>query len=146
MSEYQQNLAEDVEYAKSGFRALYGIKEDTLPETMGFGEQMIFVIDILSKRKDRISNLDSNIAANITKSLQDNNGNISVDGLKFLERIIDVSEELCEESTLTDSIQSVKGEEGFIDTGKAGLFVSILALGGISLRNTIKEVRKCAVR
>lgn len=146
INHYKLLLAEDVESAKVGIRALYGLEAEELPKTLDFSGQMINVINVLTKRKNKLTALNSGVAEKITKSLQNNNGNISVDGLKFLERIIDASEERCDEGSLTDSIQSVKGEGGFIDLGKAGLFVSILSMGGLSLRNVIKEVEKYAIK
>ena len=142
INNYQTLLADDVEDAKSGFRALYGIKSEDLPDNMGLGEQMIYVIDILSKNKDKLTNMNGDSPEKITKTLQDNDGKISNDGLKFLERVVQVSDKTCSENDLISSINSVKDKNGHINMKKASYFIANLSWGQNRISDVVDKVER----
>ena len=142
INDYQAILADDVEDAKSGFKALYGIKSEVLPENMGLGEQMIYIIDIMNKNKNKLINMDGESPEKITKTLQDNNGNISNDGLKFLDRILQISDKSCSEGDLISAINSVKNKNGYIDMKKAAYLIANLSWGQNKISDIIDKVER----
>ena len=146
INDYQSILAEDIsserENLESNFRTLYGVKTDNLPDNMGFGEQMLYVVDILSKQKNKLSGVSANSPKNITKALQDNNGKISNDGLKFLDRMLQVSDKKCSEKDLIDSINAVKDDKGLLDMDKVSYFIASLSWGENRISDVIEDVRK----
>jgi len=143
MNNYKEILAEDIAYARSGFRALYGIKPDELPEKMGFGEQMTYVISTLIENRNKLTNTNEDTPENITKALLDKDGNLSNESLKFLERILKVYEGKYKEEELINVIDTVKSDNGLLDMGKASLLISLLAFGGSSIKSVIKKVKTC---
>ena len=144
INNYQSILAEDIsaerETLESGFRTLYGVKSDDLPENMGFGEQMIYVVDILSKHKAKLSSVSAESPKNITRALQDKSGKISNDGLKFLDRVLQVSDKKCSENDLISSIDAVKNDKGLLDMEKVSFFIANLAWGQSKITDVIKKV------
>ena len=142
INDYQSMLADDVEAAKSGIRTLYGIKSNELPEKMDLGEQMIYVIDIMSNNRNKLSNMNSDSPEKITKALQDNNGQISADGLKFLERVIKVSDRSCSEDDLISSINAVKDKSRHIDMKKVSYFIANLSWGQSRISDVIQKVEQ----
>ncbi len=150
ISNYQQILAEDVANERknfaSGIRTLYGIQTEELPKDMSMGEQMVYVMNILLPRKKKLKNFDGETPERITKELRDNDKNLSSEGLKFLERIFDVSEQNCGEKEIIDAIRSVKNDKGLIDMGKAAFFISSLAWGGTTIQNVIQKTAKLAIK
>ena len=85
---------------------------------MDFEEQKIWVLNVLGTRQDKLTNTNKNTPNNVTKAIQDDKGNISIDGLAFLERILDLSGKTFSEKDLLASIASVKGNLGFFDMKK----------------------------
>ena len=142
INDYQAMLSDDIEDAKSGIRTLYGIKSNELPEKMDLGEQMIYVIDIMSNNRNKLSNMNSDSPEKITKALQDNNGQISADGLKFLERVIKVSDRSCSEDDLISSINAVKDKSRHIDMKKVSYFIANLSWGQSRISDVIQKVEQ----
>ena len=142
MNNYKEILAEDIAYARSGFRALYGIKTDEFPEKMGFPEQMTLVINTLIQNRNKLTATDKDTPMNVLCALQDNNEQISDEGLNFIDRVLKVNENKCSEGDLIDAIESVKGDNGLIDMGKAALFLSTLAWGHSTIKAVVQEVKK----
>ena len=77
--------------------------------------------------------------------MQDNNGKISQDGLKFLERVIDANDGKCQEKDVIDAIESVKDDHGLLNMGAVTFFLSSLACAGNSIRSVIEKVGKYGV-
>ena len=146
---YQANLADDIAYERetleSGFRTLYGIKPEEMPENATLGEQMVYVMDILLSRRQKLAGTDGDTPERITKALQDKNGKISKDGLKFLERVIDTNDGQCKEKDVIDAIESVKDDHGLLNMGAVTFFISSLAWAGNSIRSVIEKVGKYGV-
>jgi len=142
MNNYKEILAEDVAYERSGFRAYYGVKTDEFPEKMGFPEQMTLVINTLIQNRNKLTATDKNTPMNVLRALQDNNEQISDEGLNFIDRVLKVNENKCSEGDLIDAIDSVKGDNGLIDMGKAALFLSTLAWGHSTIKAVVQEVKK----
>jgi len=147
---YQTLVAEDVINAREalgvGYRALYGADSEELPQTMDFDEQTIYVLNVLGKRQDKLTDTSSETPNKITKAIQDNTGNISLDGLKFLERAIDSCKEKFSEKDLLDSIKCVKGNYGLFDMKKTALFISNIAWKDNSIRSVIQKVEKYGLK
>ena len=141
INNYQTMLADDIKDAKSGFRALYGVKPETFPEKMGFGEQLVYVVEILNKNKNKLTYFRDDSPEKITKTLQDDNGQISDEGLKFMDRMLQVCERSCSESDIISSISAVKDENGHIDMNKASYFIAKYAWGG-SVSDIIRKVNQ----
>lgn len=140
---YKEIIEEEVARERSGFRALYGIKVADLPSKMGFGEQMTYVINAMVKNGNKLYNVNEDTPENITKALQDKDGNLSNESLKFLERLLSVYQGKFEEDDLMNTIESVKSADGLIDMGKAALMISLLAFGKSSIESAIKKVKNC---
>ena len=147
---YQTLIAEDVINAREvlgvGYRALYGADSEELPKTMDFDEQTIYVLNVLGKRQDKLTATSSETPNKITKAIQDDTGNISLDGLKFLERAIDACKEKFSEKDLLDSIKCVKGSYGLFDMKKTALFISNIAWKDNSIRSVIQKVEKYGLK
>jgi len=147
---YQTLITEDVINARDalavGYRALYGADSEELPKTMDFDEQTIYVLNVLGKRQDKLTATSSETPNKITKAIQDDTGNISLDGLKFLERAIDACKEKFSEKDLLDSIKCVKGSYGLFDMKKTALFISNIAWKDNSIRSVIQKVEKYGLK
>ena len=141
ISDFKVLVSEEVAHERGGFRAFYGIKADKLPENMNLEDQTVWVLNVLVSRQNKLTERDKDFPMRITKTIQDNSGNISLDGLNFLERIIDASKEKCSEKDLIAAIKSVKGNYGQFDMKKAAYFISNLAWGDNTINSVIKQVK-----
>ena len=142
----QTIIADGIEDAKNGFRELYNIKTEELPQNMDFEEQKIWVLNVLATRQEKLKDTNKSTPNNITKAIQDDKGNISLDGLNFLERILDVSSKTFSEKNLLDSIASVKGNHGIFDMKKAAMFVSNISWKDNTISDVIKMVKNYKVK
>ena len=142
-------IAEDVINARKalavGYRVLYGADNEELPSNMDFDEQTMCVLNVLGRRQDKLTDTSSETPDKITKAIQDDSGQISLDGLKFLERALDTSAKKFSEKDLLDSIECVKGNYGLFDMKKTAMFISNIAWKDNSVRSVIKKVQKLAV-
>ena len=141
INDYQQLLAEDVEYAKSGIRALYGIKIKNLPEKMSFGEQLLYVTDVLNSSREKLTDVNDNTPENITYAIQNDNKQITNEGLQFVKRLLQISGRMFKEEDLIDAIKSVKSNNGF-NTEKITYFLAKAAWNDNTIRNIISQVKK----
>ena len=143
---YDKMLADDVanerENLESNFRTLYGVKSENIPENMGFGEQMLFVTDILNKNKKVLTGMYNDSPVKITKALQDNNGKISEDGVKFLIRIIEASGTTWSEKNLLAAIKSVKKKDGTLDMDKVSFFIASLSWNGNTISTVTESIKQ----
>ena len=147
---YQTLVAEDVintrKVLANGYRVLYDAEIDELPENMDYDDQVMYVLKVLVDGEDKLKDTDEHMPDNITKAIQDDSGNISFDGLKFLERALKASKEKFSEKDLLDSIKCVKGNYGLFDMKKTALFITNIAWKGNSIRNVIQKVEKYGLK
>lgn len=144
INNYKQLLAEDIEYAKSEIRASYGIKIKELPEKMTFGEQLLYVTDVLNENSDKLTDADNDTPENITRALQNDKGQISNEGLQFIRRVLQLSSTNFSEEDLKNAIKSVRGNSGF-NAEKITYFEAKVAWKGNSIRNILSQVKKIGV-
>jgi len=147
---YESLHADDLRYDRetlaSGLMSVYGINPpEKLPENLNFGEQVVFVMNVLVPRQNKLTDINDDTPETITKAIQDDSEKISNEGLKFLERIIDLSKDECNENDLISAIKSVKGNYGSFDMGKVSLFIRTLSWGNNTIQSSIKKVQKLAV-
>ena len=109
----------------SATRALYGLKDTELKSYDSYAEQLEGLNSLLSKQKDRVKTQDADALKAIVKSMQNKEGIVSNEMMKFVENIFSASEEVYV-NELQVVLALAKDSLGNIDTEKAATIVSEL--------------------
>lgn len=109
----------------SATRALYGLKDTELKSYDSYAEQLEGLNSLLSKQKDRVKTQDADALQSIVKTMQNKEGIVSNEMMKFVENIFSASEEVYV-NELQVVIALAKDSLGNLDTEKAAAIVSEL--------------------
>ena len=123
----------------SKVRTLYKIEDNDVQIYENEGEQMVQVAKILNECKLRFENCTENTVTELTESMQDNNGNISVDMLKALENILK-AKTYCYVDDLAKIIKAIKDDKGEIDSVKYGHCIALLSLPNSTYKSILDNM------
>ena len=136
---------EEVALQQNGFATFFGITTKELPKKLPFADQIIWVLGILGSRQDKLTSTTYDVPEDITRALQDKNGDISIFGLDFLEKILDVSKRQCSKKDLIAAINAIKTKNGF-DMRKAAHIKAYLSFGKPTMQGALKMAEKYAAK
>lgn len=109
----------------SATRTLYGLKGEELKSYDSYAEQLEGLNSLLSKQKDRVKTQDAGTLQSIVKTMQNKEGIVSNEMMKFVENIFSASEEVYV-NELQVVIALAKDSLGNLDMEKAAAIVSEL--------------------
>ena len=115
----------EVEKIKGELRVFYGIQDTENKSYSSFGEQMVAVASILNNSRSFDSKNQLTLRY-ITEALQDNEGTITAEKLQFLERILNLDDEI-KEGYLHSFICLAQDESGNLDSEKAAYLIAALS-------------------
>lgn len=115
----------EVEKIKGELRVLYGIQDTENKNYSSFGEQMVVVASILNNSSSFDSKSQLTLRY-ITESLRDNEGIITSEKLQFLERILNLDDEI-KEGYLHSFMCLAQDESGNLDSEKAAYLLAALS-------------------
>lgn len=126
--------------------------QQAFSDTEDYNEQIELVNDILSRNADSIKEQDEYSAEKITKALQDNDGYISDESLKFLNTILKIANTDINDKNrcfsiqeLIDLINVVKDQDGRFDLVKSPRYIMNFAReihNNQTIRDAILIVKK----
>lgn len=115
----------EVEKIKGELRVFYGIQDTENKSYSSFGEQMVAVASILNNSRSFDSKNQLTLRY-ITEALQDNEGIITAEKLQFLERILNLDDEI-QEGYLHNFMCLAQDESGNLDSEKAAYLLAALS-------------------
>ncbi|MBR1460759.1 hypothetical protein IJ596_03895 [bacterium] len=110
------------ENMESAFRVVNGIENSEVSLYKNIGEQLYVVGKSIKSHKNKLTNKSSSTLVEIAKVMQNNEGNISVDMIDFVDKALEAQNMTVK--NLKSAISMVKDENGNINPEKANVFLT----------------------
>lgn len=120
---------------ESAFRAKYGIKDPDVKEYASIAEQVVVLTEILNKNKGSVTGAEPQ---ELAVRMRNNEGVMSEDNVKYLERLLKVRQGWIKESLCT-AIDFGKDDSGNLDTEKSAHLLSLLAFDGNNIPKALTK-------
>ena len=129
----------EIERIYSSARVLYGADSSGEKVYESIGEQCLQISSAFAEAKNvKVSNLNSDTLHSLAKAMQDSEGLMTSEAVKFLSRIIPMHD--LDVNDLIPAINSVKDSSGNIDMDKCAHYIALYSLNNSTLKSVTKSI------
>lgn len=129
----------EIERIYSSARVLYGADSSGEKVYESIGEQCLQISSAFAEAKNvKVSNLNSDTLHSLAKAMQDSEGLMTSEAVKFLSRIIPMHD--LDVNNLIPAINSVKDSSGNIDMDKCAHYIALYSLNNSTLKSVTKSI------